>query len=51
VERLVRAFVAGEAQVDPATPQTCSYCPVIDICRILEHTGQAEPALAGDEDE
>jgi ATP-dependent helicase/nuclease subunit B len=51
VERLVNDFVAGAAQVDPATPQTCSYCHVIDICRILERTGRAESILPGDEDE
>ena len=50
IERLIRDFVAGEARVDPA-PKACRYCHVIDICRILERSGGAETALAGDEDE
>jgi ATP-dependent helicase/nuclease subunit B len=33
IAALVRAFLAGEAQVDPK-PDACKYCHVIDICRI-----------------
>jgi hypothetical protein len=50
VERLIHAFVAGEAQVDPAQG-ACSYCHVVDICRILERTGRAETVLGEDEDD
>jgi ATP-dependent helicase/nuclease subunit B len=50
IERLIHAFIAGDAQVDPAAG-ACTYCHVIDICRILERTGRAETVLGGDEDE
>jgi hypothetical protein len=35
IERLVADFLAGEAAVDPV-PGACTYCHVIDICRIRE---------------
>jgi RecB family exonuclease len=35
VTRLIRAFLAGDAAVDPR-PGACDYCHVIDICRITE---------------
>jgi len=35
VTRLIRAFLAGDAAVDPR-PGACDYCHVIDICRISE---------------
>lgn len=35
VTRLIRAFLAGEAAVDPR-PGACDYCHVRDVCRILE---------------
>ncbi len=50
IERLVTAFVAGDAQVDPA-PGACTYCHVIDICRILERSTPPEALAAGDDDE
>jgi ATP-dependent helicase/nuclease subunit B len=36
IEELIRAFLAGEAQVDPA-PGACDYCHITDICRIVAH--------------
>jgi ATP-dependent helicase/nuclease subunit B len=35
VTRLIRAFLAGAAAVDPR-PGACDYCHVRDVCRILE---------------
>ena len=35
VTRLIRAFLAGDAAVDPR-PGACDYCHVRDVCRILE---------------
>lgn len=43
IERLIRAFVAGEASVDPR-PGACTFCHVTDICRITE-----APAGAGED--
>ncbi len=50
IERLIRAFIEGDARVDPA-PGACRYCHVTDICRILERAGGAELALPVDDDE
>ncbi|PLX80855.1 MAG: hypothetical protein C0616_06485 [Desulfuromonas sp.] len=37
LERLARAFVAGEAQVDPLDAEkTCRYCDLVPLCRISE---------------
>ena len=36
VGRLIRAFLAGEARVDPA-PGACDYCHLTDLCRIGAH--------------
>ena len=36
IERLIRAFLAGEARVDPA-PRACDYCHLTDLCRIGAH--------------
>jgi probable DNA repair protein len=36
VERLIRAFLAGDARVDPA-PGACDYCHLTDLCRIGAH--------------
>lgn len=47
IARLTRAFLAGEAAVDPA-PGACEYCHVTDICRIGAH--QEPPALPAAED-
>ena len=35
LERLIAGFLSGDARVDPR-PGACSYCPIIDICRIGE---------------
>jgi ATP-dependent helicase/nuclease subunit B len=43
VTRLIRAFLAGDAAVDPR-PGACDYCHVIDICRITERAGGADHA-------
>jgi ATP-dependent helicase/nuclease subunit B len=48
LERLVAGFLAGDALVDPR-PGACSYCPVIDICRITEAASGA--TFAGGDDE
>jgi len=34
LERLATAFVAGEAQVDPLTPSTCTWCGLQSLCRV-----------------
>jgi hypothetical protein len=36
VERLIRAFLGGDARVDPA-PGACDYCHLTDLCRIGAH--------------
>jgi ATP-dependent helicase/nuclease subunit B len=47
IAQLMRAFLAGEARVEPA-PGACEYCHVTDICRIGAH--QEPPALPAAED-
>jgi ATP-dependent helicase/nuclease subunit B len=47
IERLIAAFLAGDARVDPA-PGACDYCPLPDLCRIGAHLGP-EPPNAADE--
>jgi ATP-dependent helicase/nuclease subunit B len=34
LEKLARAFIAGEAQVDPVTPATCTWCGLQPLCRV-----------------
>ncbi len=34
LERIARAFVAGEAQVDPLAPSTCTWCGLQSLCRV-----------------
>ena len=36
IERLIRAFLGGDARVDPA-PGACDYCHLTDLCRIGAH--------------
>ena len=36
IERLIRAFLSGDAQIDPA-PGACDHCHITDICRIGAH--------------
>tara|TARA_R110002110_G_scaffold14698_1_gene67642 strand:+ start:63594 stop:66260 length:2667 start_codon:yes stop_codon:yes gene_type:complete len=43
LERLAAAFVAGEAQVDPLGPASCTYCGLQPLCRI--HSDIEEPAV------
>jgi hypothetical protein len=50
IERLIRAFLAGEARVDPA-PGACDYCHIIDICRIEAHSAPETAGHADDSDE
>jgi ATP-dependent helicase/nuclease subunit B len=50
IERLIREFLSGEAQVDPA-PGACDYCHVTDICRIRAHLAPESPAHADESDE
>jgi len=50
IERLVRAFLAGDARVDPA-PGACDYCHIIDICRIEAHSAPETAGHADDSDE
>src|SRR4029077_6416109 len=49
LERLIGAFLAGDAAVDPK-PGACTYCHVTDICRIGERARAAaeEGADEGD---
>jgi ATP-dependent helicase/nuclease subunit B len=50
VARLIGAFLAGEATVDPK-PGACAHCHVIDICRIGERASGAEAVTTAGEDE
>ena len=50
IERLIRAFLSGEAQVDPA-PGACDYCHITDICRIGAHLAPEGSGHADDSDE
>jgi RecB family exonuclease len=47
LERLVGAFLAGEARLDPK-PGACRGCHVISICRIGERAAGRETAAAGE---
>jgi ATP-dependent helicase/nuclease subunit B len=47
IERLIRAFLAGNASVDPA-PGACDYCHLTDVCRIGAHLA---PEVAAHPDE
>jgi ATP-dependent helicase/nuclease subunit B len=42
IERLVAAFLSGDARVDPA-PGACDHCPLPDVCRIGAHLGPEPP--------
>ena len=50
IERLIRAFLAGDAQVDPA-PGACDYCHLTDVCRIGAHLAMSAAAHADETDE
>ena len=49
VERLIGAFLTGEATVDPK-PGACAHCHVIDICRIGERARWADAATVAEDD-
>jgi len=50
VERLIRAFLAGEARVDPA-PGACDYCHLTDLCRIGAHLAPELQTFTDEADE
>ena len=50
IERLIRAFLAGDARVDPA-PGACDYCHLTDVCRIGAHLAAAGSSHADESDE
>ena len=50
IERLIRAFLAGDARVDPA-PGACDYCHLTDVCRIGAHLATAGASHADETDE
>ena len=47
LERLIGAFLAGEAELDPK-PGACRSCHVISICRIGERAAGRETGTAGE---
>ena len=50
VERLIRAFLAGEARVDPV-PGACDYCHLTDVCRIGAHLAPEPQTFTDEADE
>ena len=50
IEALIRAFLAGDARVDPA-PGACEHCHSGAICRIGAHDSPEAPTHADDADE
>ena len=43
IERMARDFLAGRAEVDPREyPKTCERCGLMGVCRIQEHSPEAE---------
>ena len=50
IERLIGAFLAGDARVDPA-PGACDYCHLTALCRIGAQRQSAELPAAEDADE
>jgi ATP-dependent helicase/nuclease subunit B len=50
IERLIGAFLAGEARVDPL-PGACDYCHLTDVCRIGAHLEPEPPGYAEEADE
>jgi hypothetical protein len=50
IASLIRAFLAGDAQADPA-PGACDYCHLTDVCRIGAHLATPAASHADDADE
>jgi ATP-dependent helicase/nuclease subunit B len=50
VARLIEEFLAGDARVDPV-PGACSFCHVIDLCRIREPFAPDAAPLPGGADD
>ena len=50
IGRLIGAFLAGEARVDPA-PGACDYCHLTDLCRIGAHQSPEVPGHPEEADE
>jgi ATP-dependent helicase/nuclease subunit B len=50
IGQLIRAFLAGEARVDPA-PGACDHCHLADLCRIGAHLAPEAAAHADEVDE
>lgn len=46
---LAEEYAAGEARVDPKTPDTCKHCHLAMLCRIHELAGAFEEEEAGDD--
>ncbi len=50
IERLIRAFLTGDARVDPS-PGACDYCHLMDLCRIGAHLAPGVHTFTDDADE
>jgi probable DNA repair protein len=50
IERLIQAFLEGDARVDPA-PGACDYCHLANLCRIGAHLSPQLVTHADDSDE
>jgi probable DNA repair protein len=50
IERLIRAFLEGDARVDPA-PGACDHCHLCDLCRIGAHRSPEPVAHAYESNE
>jgi ATP-dependent helicase/nuclease subunit B len=50
IGRLIGAFLAGDARVDPA-PGACDYCHLTDLCRIGAHQSPEVPGHPEEADE
>ena len=46
---LAEEYAAGEARVDPKTPDTCKHCHLAMLCRIHELAGAVEEEEVGDD--
>ncbi|CAA0119403.1 ATP-dependent helicase/deoxyribonuclease subunit B [Halioglobus japonicus] len=48
LERLASEYVLGEAQVDPLTPSSCTWCGLQPLCRVESGTDATMDELADD---